>query len=110
MTEAEGFVIRSRTDTPPREHAKLEFERRTSSDRALRATVWSNLEDGYTVEVIAPDGYRFSSAAMPLREWMDRDLGYAPLPEFEDRLEFVHGTWLRRDRTEPPPTRPRSGA
>ena len=54
------------------------------------------MQDGYEVTVTAPDGARIPGELIPPLSMMDPDLGYSPRPEDAPRLEFRHGTWLRR--------------
>ena len=90
------FEIRARIDEPPRPHAKSEFVRTARGGRALRSSVASLIQDGDEVTVTAPDGARIPGELIPPLSMMDPDLGYSPRPEDAPRLEFRHGTWLRR--------------
>ena len=93
---AETFEVHARTDVLPRPLAQSEFVRQVRGGRAMRSVVAGLLADGYEVIVTAPDGTAFPGAAVPPLGMMDADLGYSPRPEFADRMEFRHGTWLLR--------------
>ena len=96
---SEVFTVHARIDEPPREHAKTEFTRTARTSRSLIAVVASLLRDGYEVTITAPDGASFSGSEIATLEMMDPDHGYSPRPEFAERVEFRHGTWLLTDPT-----------
>ncbi len=91
------FEITAHIDVPPREHAKTDFTKRTSSDRGLLAKLHYLHRDGYSTSVRLPSGRVVPGTMFPDADLMDDDLGYGPKPECEHLMHRVEGTWLLLD-------------